>query len=131
MRVLDVVGPVRIVFKNRISITMAMVIPSGEPLLGVIPMEDLDVIIHPLTRQLVVNPENPYLAKKKLKQSCRINAKVEHTLRISTFTTGHFFSLKNQHFEMKASFTPTSRVACFSNRCRDSRLFLLYLEISI
>jgi len=67
IRLLDIVGPVKITFENRISITSAMVIPTGEPLLGTIPMEDLDVIIHPLKQQLVVNPENPYVAKKKLK----------------------------------------------------------------
>ena len=67
IRVLDVVGPVQIRFHNRLSITTAMVIPGGEPLLGSIPMEDMDVIIHPLKEELVVNPENPYIPKKKLK----------------------------------------------------------------
>jgi hypothetical protein len=67
VRLLDVVGPVQIRFKNRMSITTAMVIPTGEPLLGAIPMGDMDVIVHPLTEELVVNPENPYIAKKKLK----------------------------------------------------------------
>jgi clan AA aspartic protease len=67
IKLLDIVGPVKITFENRISITSAMVIPTGEPLLGTIPMEDMDVIIHPLKPKLVVNPDNPYVAKKKLK----------------------------------------------------------------
>ncbi len=67
IKLFDIVGPVKITFENRLSITTAMVIPTGEPLLGTIPMEDMDVIIHPLTQKLVVNPENPYVAKKKLK----------------------------------------------------------------
>jgi clan AA aspartic protease len=67
IKLLDIVGPVKITFENRMSITSAMVIPSGEPLLGTIPMEDMDVIIRPLEQKLVVNPENPYIAKKKLK----------------------------------------------------------------
>lgn len=67
IKMLDIVAPVKIVFQNRISFTSAMVIPSGEPLLGAIPMEDMDVIIHPLKQELVVNPENPYIAKKSLK----------------------------------------------------------------
>jgi len=69
IKLLDIVGPLMITFENRMSMTSAMVIPTGEPLLGTIPMEDMDVIIHPLTQKLVVNPDNPYVAKKKLK-SC-------------------------------------------------------------
>jgi hypothetical protein len=39
----------------------------GDALLGSIPMEDMDVILHPKEQKLVVNPENPYVAKKSLK----------------------------------------------------------------
>jgi hypothetical protein len=35
---------------------------GNEPLLGAIPMEDMDLIVHPATRQLVPNPDNPNLA---------------------------------------------------------------------
>ncbi len=44
-----------------------MIIPDGEALLGAIPMEDINVIIHPREQKLVVNPDNPFIAKKKLK----------------------------------------------------------------
>jgi hypothetical protein len=45
-----------------------MVLPGdNEPLLGAIPLEDMDVIIHPYKQQLIVNPEHPYFAQMKLK----------------------------------------------------------------
>lgn len=67
IKLLDIVGPVDLRFENRSTTVRAMVIPSGEPLLGAIPMEDMDVIIHPLKQELIVNPDNPYIAKKSLK----------------------------------------------------------------
>ena len=38
-----------------------------EPLLGAIPLKDMDVLIHPLRQKLIVNPEHPYFAQMKLK----------------------------------------------------------------
>jgi clan AA aspartic protease len=64
----DVVGPVEIKFKNRRCNIDAMVLPGdNEPLLGAIPMEDMDVLIHPLRQELIVNPEHPYYAQMKIK----------------------------------------------------------------
>ncbi len=64
----DVVGPVEIRFKNRQSTCRAFVLPGdNEPLLGAIPMEDMDVLIHPLRQELIVNPEHPYFAQMKMK----------------------------------------------------------------
>ena len=64
----DIVGPVEIRFENRRSSVDAMVLPGeAEVLLGCIPMEDMDVLIDPKRQQLIVNPENPYMAKKHLK----------------------------------------------------------------
>jgi clan AA aspartic protease len=55
-------------FKNRETTCRAMVLPgNSEPLLGAIPMEDLDVIIHPQRQELLVNPDHPYQAQMKLK----------------------------------------------------------------
>jgi clan AA aspartic protease len=57
----DVVGPMEVKFKNRRCHVDAMVLPGdSEMLLGAIPMEDMDVLIHPLRQELVVNPEHPY-----------------------------------------------------------------------
>src|SRR5688500_3820768 len=54
----DVVGPVDIKFAGKTATCNAFVLPGDtEPLLGAVPMEDLDVIIHPKRQQLVVNTE--------------------------------------------------------------------------
>ena len=64
----DVVGPVEVRFKNRQSTCRAMVLPGdNEPLLGSIPMEDMDVLIHPQRQELIVNPDHPYFAQIKMK----------------------------------------------------------------
>ena len=64
----DVVGPVEVRFKNRQTTCRAMVLPGdSEILLGAIPMEDMDVLIHPLRQELIVNPDHPYYAQMKMK----------------------------------------------------------------
>ncbi|MBK8624556.1 MAG: hypothetical protein IPN86_02935 [Saprospiraceae bacterium] len=64
----DVVGNVEVRFKNRATTCRAMVLPGdSEPLFGAIPMEDMDLIIHPLRQELLVNPEHPYFAQMSLK----------------------------------------------------------------
>ena len=64
----EVVGPIEIKFKNRRCVVDAMVLKEdNEPLLGAIPMEDMDVLVHPLRQELIVNPEHPYMAQMKLK----------------------------------------------------------------
>lgn len=64
----DVVGPVELRFKNRQTTCRAMVLPGdSEVLLGSIPLEDMDVLIHPLRQELIVNPEHPYFAQMKMK----------------------------------------------------------------
>jgi len=64
----DVVGPIEVKFKNRRCHVDAMVLPGDfEMLLGAIPMEDMDVLIHPLRQELIVNPEHPYYVQMKMK----------------------------------------------------------------
>ncbi len=64
----DVVGPIHVKFANRTAICSAMVLKGdSEPLLGAIPMEEMDVLIHPRRQELVVNPEHPYYAQLSLK----------------------------------------------------------------
>ena len=64
----DVVAPVELRFKNRATTCRAMVLPgNNEVLLGAIPLEDMDVLIHPLRQELIVNPDHPYFAQMKLK----------------------------------------------------------------
>ena len=56
----DVVGPVEIKFVNRSSTCKAMILPGdAEPLLGILPLEEMDVIIDPKRIQVIVNPKNP------------------------------------------------------------------------
>lgn len=64
----DVVSQVELRFKNRRTICNAMILPGdSEVLLGAIPLEDMDVLIHPLRQELIVNPEHPYFAQMQLK----------------------------------------------------------------
>jgi clan AA aspartic protease len=64
----DVVAPVELRFKNRATTCRAMVLPGdNEVLLGAIPLEDMDVLIHPLRQELIVNPDHPYFAQMKVK----------------------------------------------------------------
>ena len=64
----DVVGPIEVRFKNRRCSVDAMVLPGdNEPLLGAIPLEDMDVLVHPLRQELIVNPDHPYFAQMTLK----------------------------------------------------------------
>ena len=66
----DVVDNVQVRFKNRATTCRAMVLPGDtEPLFGAIPMEDMDLIIHPLRQELLVNPEHPYFAQMSVKWS--------------------------------------------------------------
>ena len=63
-----VVSSVELHFKNRRTICNAMVLPGdAEPLLGCIPLEDMDVLIHPLRQELIVNPDHPYFVQMKIK----------------------------------------------------------------
>lgn len=65
---LEIVGPIEVRFKNRLSTTNAMVLPGNqEILLGAIPMEEMDVLIHPAKQELIVNPEHPFKAQMVLK----------------------------------------------------------------
>jgi clan AA aspartic protease len=65
---MDIVGPLEVKFDNRITTCDAMVLPGdSEMLLGAIPMEAMDVLIHPNQNKLVVNPLHPYIAQLSLK----------------------------------------------------------------
>jgi clan AA aspartic protease len=55
------VGPVELRFKNRVGFSGALVL-GDQVLLGAIPMEDMDLIVVPLTRSVDVNPNSPNLA---------------------------------------------------------------------
>ncbi len=67
-RLVPYVGPVEIRFKNRVGFVGALVI-GDEVLLGVIPMEDMDLVVVPRTRTrtIDVNPANPNIATSSAK----------------------------------------------------------------
>lgn len=52
------IAPVRIEFANRSYVTEAFVL-GNEPLLGVVPIEAMDLIVDPVSQQLKVNPAHP------------------------------------------------------------------------
>jgi predicted aspartyl protease len=64
----SIVSNAELRFKNRTVVCSAVVLPGdSEPLLGVIPLEEMDVLIRPTSQELIVNPEHPYYAVLKLK----------------------------------------------------------------
>ena len=60
------VGPIEIRFKNRIGFSGALVL-GDQVLLGAIPMEDMDLVVVPKTRQVDVNPESPNVASSSVR----------------------------------------------------------------
>ena len=52
------VGPIKLQLMGR-SIFTAAIVLDGEPLLGAIPLEDLDLHVDPQRMRLVPNPESP------------------------------------------------------------------------
>lgn len=60
-RLVSYVGPVKINYENRMCLTGALVL-GNSVLLGALPIEDMDLIIHPAKLKLMVNPENPNIA---------------------------------------------------------------------
>ena len=60
------VGPLKITFENRNCYTGALVL-GDETLLGAIPMEDMDLILQPSLRKIMVNPQSPNIAVSVVK----------------------------------------------------------------
>ena len=71
-RTVDYVGPVKVRFANRQCLVGALVL-GGQPLLGAIPMEDMDLVISPARRSVTVNPNNPNIAA-----SLAMGSRTEH-----------------------------------------------------
>jgi clan AA aspartic protease len=59
-------GPVKVTFENRTCFVGAVIL-GNEVLLGAIPMEDMDLIVHPKLLKLSVNPESPNIARGHVK----------------------------------------------------------------
>jgi len=54
------IGPLRVHFAGRYCDLSALVF-GDEALFGAVPMEMMDLVLHPATQRLSVNPENPFM----------------------------------------------------------------------
>lgn len=66
-RLCPYVGPVELHFDGRACFTGALVL--GEVLLGVIPMEDMDLVVNPARQEVTVNPDSPNIPSSTAKPS--------------------------------------------------------------
>jgi clan AA aspartic protease len=55
---LPYVGPIKVDWQGRVSFSGAMVI-GNQCLLGSIPMEDMDIMVHPSRQCVIANPQHP------------------------------------------------------------------------
>ena len=60
------VGPVKVSFGNRFCYVGALVL-GDEVLLGAVPMEDMDLVVHPSRREVTVNPASPDIPHARVK----------------------------------------------------------------
>jgi clan AA aspartic protease len=65
-RAVPMIGPLRVHFGNRYCDLSALVF-GDEALMGAVPMEMMDLVLHPATQTLTVNPDSPYLPTAKAK----------------------------------------------------------------
>ena len=69
----DHVFPIEIRFENRVAHCNAVVLPGdAEPLLGALPLEQMDVLIDPVRQRLIVNPAHPEYAVLKMRSIFRM-----------------------------------------------------------
>ena len=61
-------GPVRINFETRNCFVGALIM-GDEVLLGAVPMEDMDLVVHPKLLRITVNPESPNIPRGHVKSA--------------------------------------------------------------
>lgn len=59
-KAVPMIGPLRVHFADRYCDLSALVL-GDEPLLGAVPMEMMDLVLHPSSQTLTVNPASPYV----------------------------------------------------------------------
>ena len=64
--VVPYVGPIQLRFAGRNCFTGALVI-GDSVLMGAVPMEDMDLVINPSRRTIIVNPESPNMPSALVK----------------------------------------------------------------
>ena len=62
------VGPIELCYKNRVDFSGALVV-GDQTLLGAIPMEDMDLVVVPKTREVIVHPNSPNIASSILQST--------------------------------------------------------------
>jgi clan AA aspartic protease len=67
-RICSYVGPLEVRFENRACYTGALVL-GDEVLLGVVPMEDMDLVVSPSLRTVTVNPQSPNIPSSVVKRA--------------------------------------------------------------
>jgi len=60
-------GPVQVRFENRSCFTGALVM-GDEVLMGAVPMEDMDLVLHPGSQSVTVNPDSPNIPSAMVKR---------------------------------------------------------------
>ena len=61
------VGPVKVSFGQRFCYVGALVL-GDEVLLGAVPMEDMDLVVHPSRREVTVDPASPNIPHARVKE---------------------------------------------------------------
>lgn len=69
-RIVPYVGPVQVRFEGRTCFTGALVI-GNSVLMGVVPMEDMDLVISPSREAITVNPKSPNIPSAVVKSAAR------------------------------------------------------------
>ena len=59
-KLVPMIGPLRVRFANR-SCDLSALVLGDEPLLGAVAMEMMDLVIHPSSQTLSVNPDSPHI----------------------------------------------------------------------
>ena len=62
------VGPIRVTFGKRFCYVGALVL-GDEVLLGAVPMEDMDLVVSPGTREVVADPASPNIPHARVKRA--------------------------------------------------------------
>ena len=67
-KIVPYVGPIEIRLKNRVGFAGALVM-GDQVILGVIPMEDMDLVVIPGTRTVDINPNSPNIGTSIAKRT--------------------------------------------------------------
>ena len=59
-KAVPMIGPLRVHFSERYCDLSALVL-GDEPLIGAVPMEMMDLVVHPASQTLSVNPATPFV----------------------------------------------------------------------